>query len=596
MLWENDENTSLDERIIQDAISNKKHLEILRIHQWKIPIHTYEVEVTSSTKSKMDILRKVVMHTLANYQTQDLNKLSELLHVDPLFIEDIVNEMLVTKSVERKHDIYHLTSSGISQLEAGTILSEPQTETISFRYSVCNSKTLPLEDKNEFIQEDWDLELYRYIDNEEDLNNTTLSEEKLRQHIQQSGTQFEIGSSEKIISEILPLKLIETNFAKCIEFQLYDIATDKVYMRIWNGATARWDEKLEETINKFESLSIKDKYMNELIEKSPNFYLHIKEMHEALVKAQETNLEYKEEVLRDRKIRDRFIQSFTDTQKKMLIVSPWISREVVDKKMMQLFQNFANEGKVLYISWGYKQEKYNENKLPPDSLISEMQSIKGPDGSPAIFVRWFGNQHNKEIVIDDKILMMGSHNWLSYRGDYNNRGESVYVITNEQEIQNTMSLIEDKFINQLEKELDTIFSEEDSELKDILNWAKELIRLDSDFYRRKDLSDLLVTFLKENELNDYHYQLATLWARNNCEDFGCKEYLHELLEKDEISKAKEYYSLCLDVIPTSQLWDRAYEFREFKNWLLYQQEEKNSNNLEKPKSQMRNKKSKAKNK
>jgi len=41
-----------------------------------------------------------------------------------------------------------------------------------------------------------------------------------------------------------------------------------------------------------------------------------------------------------------------------------------------------------------------------------------------------GNSHAKEIVVDRKIHMSGSHNWLSYRGDRLPRGETVHQVTN----------------------------------------------------------------------------------------------------------------------------------------------------------------------
>ena len=44
-------------------------------------------------------------------------------------------------------------------------------------------------------------------------------------------------------------------------------------------------------------------------------------------------------------------------------------------------------------------------------------------------VFWLGNSHAKEVVVDRKIHLCGSHNWLSYRGDKLPRGETVYKVT-----------------------------------------------------------------------------------------------------------------------------------------------------------------------
>ena len=86
-----------------------------------------------------------------------------------------------------------------------------------------------------------------------------------------------------------------------------------------------------------------------------------------------------------------------------------------------------------------------EDHSPPQGLLDALQSIQTPDGVPAVGVWWLGNHHNKEVVVDQAIYLMGSHNWLSYRGDRLPRGESVFYVTAPETIKNALDYLEPLF-------------------------------------------------------------------------------------------------------------------------------------------------------
>ncbi|WP_047392746.1 hypothetical protein [Exiguobacterium sp. ZWU0009] len=50
-------------------------------------------------------------------------------------------------------------------------------------------------------------------------------------------------------------------------------------------------------------------------------------------------------------------------------------------------------------------------------------------------------------------MLLGSFNWLSYRGDYNLRNESVIVTQDSVVIKETTEYIEEKFLTALEQDL-----------------------------------------------------------------------------------------------------------------------------------------------
>ncbi|OOR30818.1 hypothetical protein BW892_04965 [Bacillus cereus] len=581
-LWDKYSKDEFQERMLQQAIQDKEYLQILESKEWKIPLHSYSIDLTTATKMKIDILKKMIMHTMLNMEINTRLQLSKFLHVDALFIDDIVKEMKDTGVIEMKKGAYHLTKTGIEQYKAGMILSKPIQEEFPFTYSAFNQEVVLTEKTNVLVKDNWEIDTYRYEPESESLEGKLLDEALLRQFIKQSGREFERGGNEKIISKIEPIKLDGeeyTKYAKCIEYQLYDMLDDKVYARVWNGALGRWDERFEEEINKLESEQWKIQYDEAIIQNFPERYEYLRNTWKT------TNKKGKKKVLhilRGKDIRDKFLNSFTETKRKMLMVSPWISNHVVDREMLERLQKFAKQNKTLYISWGIAKNRNNEDRLPSVELLEQLRGIKHADGTQAVFVRWFGNQHNKEIVVDSKYHLLGSFNWLSYRGDYDIRHESVVMVNDEKVITDTTEYIEEKFITALEKELNDFLLMRYSNVEEVqmLNWMKELVLLDSSFEKRKQISDKFITFLLENQKEEVLHQIACLWARYNAEDFGVRSYLSELLKQEKLDLAKEYVSLCLNHIPTSVMWDRSPELKDYKDWMT---EQMNSQQVKKAK-------------
>jgi hypothetical protein len=123
----------------------------------------------------------------------------------------------------------------------------------------------------------------------------------------------------------------------------------------------------------------------------------------------------------------------------------------VDKELIDRFRKIASQNGVIYIGWGISKEKRNEDRQPPDHLIETLKGIKNAKGEPALFIHWIGNHHNKEIVVDESVHLLGSFNWLSYRGDYSLRSESVTKVTNREIVQEELSYLESRFIERIKE-------------------------------------------------------------------------------------------------------------------------------------------------
>lgn len=224
--------------------------------------------------------------------------------------------------------------------------------------------------------------------------------------------------------------------------------------------------------------------------------------------------------------------------------------------MINVLETFTAAGKTLYIAWGIAKRPELEDRAPAMNLLDRLFAIRHDDGTPVIFVRWFGNQHNKEIDIDRSKLLLGWFNWLSYRGDYNLRNESVIVTPDQPVISETIEHLKSKFLIALKQELPDLLPSNEQEKTSplefdrmrILNWMKELILLDSAFEERKRLSDQLhQTVLAGGDLRLAH-ELAQLWLNHRKEDFGAIDYLAVLLDRQDIDWAHTYYTYALQMI------------------------------------------------
>jgi DNA-binding beta-propeller fold protein YncE len=133
--------------------------------------------------------------------------------------------------------------------------------------------------------------------------------------------------------------------------------------------------------------------------------------------------------LRDAAIRPAFLAELSQARREIIIYSPWISGEVVDAEFLMLLQGRVNAGARVLIGYGIARSPEEEDRPVPNSVVERLRAIVTPEGWPAVQLAWLGESHAKETLVDRRVHLCGSMNWLSYRGDYLPRGETVYHVT-----------------------------------------------------------------------------------------------------------------------------------------------------------------------
>ncbi|WP_244945011.1 phospholipase D-like domain-containing protein [Nostoc sphaeroides] len=299
----------------------------------------------------------------------------------------------------------------------------------------------------------------------------SLPLEEIQKSIQASGLALHVPEEGKIVTSCRVLASTQKFWRKISLFIIFDALEDKLTIQIRNGkrileSASNWLELLHtegkislQALYKLSTETIN--FQREAILKQKNTEIEArleKIRQKALEAATEATGEgdnYKalgEAVqLRDGQISLAFSEVLNSAKSQILIYSPWVNQAVVNEKFITLLQKLANRGVRILIGHGIARRQEDEDKPIPPEVEKKLRAIKTPDGLPSVQVFWLGDSHVKEVIVDKQIHLCGSHNWLSYRGDYLPRGESVYKVTIPHQVQEAYEFLANRFQNHAQK-------------------------------------------------------------------------------------------------------------------------------------------------
>lgn len=219
---------------------------LVRSLTWRLPVHSIEIAFQTVKRTKMDILMKMMLIAFQKGTIETAEELSELLLVDPLFINDLISLMTRTKIIEKKGLTFGLTEKGVQQLATGIFVHEPESATKKALFSPCHQNLLQGDIKPDPLKE---LEVYRWNDEFNNWEIDSLEDSALRNALQAMDVESDEGNTQIVVSDITSATAEQTVHIPCLEFQLYDKSEDLFYVRVWNTLLQRWDETLETQLN-----------------------------------------------------------------------------------------------------------------------------------------------------------------------------------------------------------------------------------------------------------------------------------------------------------------------------------------------------------
>ncbi|WP_432357197.1 hypothetical protein [Sporosarcina sp. UB5] len=243
------------EKRLRDELLRDLNVKLLETAKWSLPIQVIDVEYETVKRTKMDILMKMLLVAFRSSQFTSAEELSDMLVVEPLFIEDIIERMARAGMIVKSNGAYSLTETGKQQLEAGIYVQPPETEETTVHYSPSHGKFL-VGELTEGVTE-----TYRHTEESRKLIN--FRDEEWRQALDQLDVEYTDGNVQLVVQSIAAVNELEQNAIPCIEFRLHQTADDRLYVRVWNSMTGEWDETLEKQIMEQELSEWREKYLAE---------------------------------------------------------------------------------------------------------------------------------------------------------------------------------------------------------------------------------------------------------------------------------------------------------------------------------------------
>ncbi len=454
-------------KIVDEIEAQSPSLSVLAAREFRYSLRQTPVEVNIKEPRQFNILEEFIIRAAIEFQpppTED--ELASVLGLDSVFIKTTTTTLRSLQTLSATSPLT-VTSEGRLFYEKGSVpqspyplqinaITDPLSDKITFQSESLNETTINLPDLADFISIDHILA---------DISSLPL--EEIQKSIQTSGLALHLPEEGKIVTSYKVLASAQKFWRKISLFAIFDTLEDKLSIQIRNGkqileSASNWLEVLHaegkislqrlcklstETIN-FEREVILKQKNTEIEARLENIR---KKALETATKVGNSTVAGEAIQLRDGQINQAFIEVLNSAKSQVLIYSPWVNQAVVNEKFLTLLQKLANRGVGILIGYGIARREEDEEKLMSLELKEKLRAIKTPDGLPSVQVFWLGDSHVKEVIVDKKTHLCGSHNWLSYRGDYLPRGESVYKVTIPDQVKEAYEFLAHRFQNHAQK-------------------------------------------------------------------------------------------------------------------------------------------------
>ncbi len=107
-------------------------------------------------------------------------------------------------------------------------------------------------------------------------------------------------------------------------------------------------------------------------------------------------------------------RALTETKERLVIFSPWISAQVVNKGFLEQLRQLIQRGVRVHIGYGLNQRP-GDRRVSFEDEKAEEKLQKMAERFPNFTLVNLGNTHSKQLLFDD-VHISGSFNWLSFQG------------------------------------------------------------------------------------------------------------------------------------------------------------------------------------
>ncbi|MEH1843807.1 MAG: hypothetical protein V7L25_02015 [Nostoc sp.] len=458
-------------KLVDEIETQSPSLSVLAARELRYSLGQTQVEVNIKKPRQFNVLEEFIIRAAIEFKpppTED--ELASVLGLDSVFIKTTTATLRSLQTLSPTSPLT-VTPEGRLFFEKGSVpqppypiqiyaITDPLSDKITFQSESLNETTMTLPDLADFITIDHTI-----------ADIASLPLEEIQKSIQVSGLALHVPEEGKIVTSCRVLASTQKIWRKISLFVIFDALEDKLSIQIRNGkpilqSASNWLEVLHaegkislQALCKLSTETIN--FEREAILKQKNTEIEAR-LEKIRIKALEAATKAGNKVdsstvlgeavqLRDGQIAQAFSEVINSAKSQVMIYSPWVNQAVVNEKFLILLQKLANRGVWILIGHGIARQLEDEDKPIPPEVEKKLRAVKTPDGLPSVQVFWLGDSHVKEVIVDKEIHLCGSHNWLSYRGDYLPRGESVYKVTIPYQVQEAYQFLANRFQNHAQK-------------------------------------------------------------------------------------------------------------------------------------------------
>ncbi len=447
--------------IVEEIERKSPSLSVLAARQLRYCLSQTPVKIEIAKSRQLNILEDFIFRAGVEFNpppTED--ELAIVLGLDPIFIKNTTATLRNLHTLETEPEsVIKLTSVGQEFYRARSIPEAPETKTIYAVSQPFNNnlsfKSSPI--KNQEIDNLINLTDFITIDNNIK-SVTALSLSELRELIQNSDLEFHSPENGKFVTSFKVEYITETIWKPLSVIVIFDVLENEVKIQAREGKkvledASTWlnhllaEDKISlNTLCQLTDEEIKEQcreianHKNAEVEKRVEIIrqkaLDNIRQQEQQSSSEITNIEAGTAVqLRGGKISQELANILDSAKHQVLIYSPWISARVVNDRFIKRLQKLANKGVGILIGYGIAKSEEAEDRKVPKEVKKKLEAVLTPEGIPAVQFFWLGGSHAKELIVDQKIHLLGSNNLLSFRASSVLWDESVYKVTIPEQVQ-----------------------------------------------------------------------------------------------------------------------------------------------------------------
>jgi hypothetical protein len=445
------------QEFVKEIEAQSRGFSVLAARQFRYEVKETPVQITFTEPRPFNMLEEFILRAGIELEPRPtVDELAFALGLDRIFVENSLKTLRDLQTLDYHYqskiqvtskgdDFYQKRSLPQEKQETLYAIANPLTGSIGVNLSPLESSPLELPDLKEFLELD---DLF----NEDGIS---LTLEKLQSIVRDSGYGFHIPEEGKIVKDFQLGGQDKAIWQSMSIFVLFDAIEDKIKLQVRDGAeileaaSSRLmllQEKQQvclSTLCQLEDEQIarerqlmldrRNRKVDRRLDKIKQEVIAELKQTESSENVDATHPDRSETTgtatqLRDGDIREVFLNTLESANQMILIFSPWVNKDVLDNQFINQLKQLAQRGVWILLGYGICQTLEKEKPIP-EEVEKKLAKVKTAEGLSAVQIVWLGNSHAKEVVVDRRIHLSGSHNWLSYRGDRLPRGETVYQVT-----------------------------------------------------------------------------------------------------------------------------------------------------------------------